>query len=183
MVNSRIMNCLIWYKCQHEMDRFGRHIRERIGTEHITQYIHAMIAGHFTQFINRKPGEYLNIFDHNQIGIIHLFVYLHENYLILSIGLEHCIKKIRTYLNKRSQQGGHKQQSYSKSPPKTQNVQAAGSLCIRNVIQRLGKLEGNDDFSSSDSIVFKTASQGKQIRKDIKNSYKRKTQEEELQKS
>ena len=77
MVNSKIMNSLIWYKCKHYMNAFGRHLCEKFGSGEITQYIHAMIAGHFSQFINRKPNEYLNIFDHNQIGLIYnTFYYL-----------------------------------------------------------------------------------------------------------
>ena len=88
LVNARKMDCYTWYKCQHYMDKFGEQIVQRFGTADVTQYIHAMRAGHFTQFINRKEGQYQNIFDHNQIG------------------LEHCIKKTRTHNLKRTQHNG-----------------------------------------------------------------------------
>jgi len=57
------MNKLLWYKCQHYMDHFSKHIVQHFGSEHITQYIHAMRAGHFTKFINKRENEYYNLFD------------------------------------------------------------------------------------------------------------------------
>ena len=69
-------------------------------------------------------------------------------------------------MNRRTQQGGHKEQNQiTKSPPKVANVVAAGRFMMRNCYQTFGRLSGESDFSSPNSVVYQTAQNGKEIRK------------------
>ncbi|KAJ1385196.1 hypothetical protein B484DRAFT_440440, partial [Ochromonadaceae sp. CCMP2298] len=70
---------------QLKIDNFCRHFVDAFSKHDVTNYIHALQAGHFRFFLRR----YGNM------------------YKYANIGLEACVKVVRTFIRRGTQQGGH----------------------------------------------------------------------------